>query len=323
MQSEMEYIYRTYQLRSFSKAAESLYITQPALSMAIRKVEDSLGMPIFDRSVRPMGLTAAGEAYIDYIKKTYYLEQEMNQRLQDIRSVYTGSIRMGGSHYINAYILPNVLAGFTTEHPNISIEIVESSSDALSKMLKEREVDLTFNCNPKFMADFERYPAFEDHILLAVPKTFEINKKLTGQALCASDIISHRHLLSDCPCVTLDTFQRTEFILLAAGNNLRDRVKQLFHEANFKPIIKMELSQLVTAYHLADASLGATFVSDRLVTTNQDNLFYYKLDSALTARLFYMLLPSKMYTSRAVHSFVDYCMCCLNAPKEQKHEAYD
>ena len=73
MQSEMEYIYRTYQLRSFSKAAESLYITQPALSMAIRKVEDSLGMPIFDRSVRPMGLTAAGETYIDYIKKTYYL----------------------------------------------------------------------------------------------------------------------------------------------------------------------------------------------------------------------------------------------------------
>lgn len=323
MQSEMEYIYRTYQLRSFSKAAESLYITQPALSMAIRKVEDSLGMPIFDRSVRPMGLTAAGEAYIDYIKKTYYLEQEMNQRLQDIRSVNTGSIRMGGSHYINAYILPNVLAEFTTEHPNISIEIVESSSDALSKMLKEREVDLTFNCNPKFMADFERYPAFEDHILLAVPKTFEINKKLTGQALRASDIISHRHLLPVCPCVTLDTFQRTEFILLAAGNNLRDRAKQLFHEANFKPIIKMELSQLVTAYHLADASLGATFVSDRLVTTNQDNLLYYKLDSALTTRLFYMLLPSKMYTSRAVHSFVDYCMCCLNAPKEQKHEAYD
>lgn len=317
MNSEMEYIYRVYQLRSFSKAAESLYITQPALSMAIHKVEDSLGMPIFDRSVRPIGLTVAGEAYIDYIQKMCYLEQEMNQRIQDIRSVNTGNIRMGGSHYINAYILPNVLKGFMAEHPNISIEIVESGSDTLSKMLKERQVDLTFNCNPKFMADFERYPAFEDHILLAVPKAFEVNQKLMEQALCASDIISHRHFLSDCPCVTLDTFQQTEFIMLVAGNNLRDRTNQLFREANFKPIVKMELSQLVTAYHLADASLGATFVSDRLVTTNQDNLFYYKLDSALTARLFYMLLPSKTYTSQAVRSFVNYCMYCLKAPKKK------
>ena len=57
MQTEMEYVYRVYQEKSFSKAAEDLFLTQPALSMAVRKVEDSLGMPIFDRSVRPMRLT--------------------------------------------------------------------------------------------------------------------------------------------------------------------------------------------------------------------------------------------------------------------------
>ena len=62
MQTEMEYVYRVYQEKSFSKAAEDLYITQPALSQAIRKVENALGMPIFDRSVRPMALTQAGKA---------------------------------------------------------------------------------------------------------------------------------------------------------------------------------------------------------------------------------------------------------------------
>lgn len=307
MLPEMEYVYRVYQEKSFTKAAESLYLTQPALSMAIRKVEESLGMPIFDRSVRPLGLTPAGEAYLEYIRQTIYLDQEMQQQMQDIREVNTGSIRFGGSHYINAYIMPQVLAGFCQQYPHVSIDIVESSSAVLSQMLNRRELDLTMNCNPRFMQGFERYPAFEDHILLAVPKSFRVNCALEGQWLSASDIAAGKHLTLDCPCVGLDVFRDVEFILLNPGNNLHDRALQLFQEAGFPPKIKLELSQLVTAYHLADASLGATFVSDRLVMPQEDNLVYYKLDSELTNRMFYMLLPQRKYTSQAVRAFIRYC----------------
>lgn len=311
MQAEMEYVYRVYQEKSFTKAAEALYLTQPALSMAIRKVEDSLGMPIFDRSVRPMGLTPAGEAYIEYIRSTLYLEQEMQQHMQDIREVNTGSICVGGSHYINAYILPQVLAGFSREYPRVAIDIVETSSAKLTQMLDRREVDITFNCNPRFMQDFERYPAFVDHILLAVPKAFPVNAALQAQRLTSEDIAAKRHLQLDCPCVALEAFRHIDFILLNPGNNLYDRANQLFQEAAFRPHIKLELSQLVTAYHLADASIGATFVSDRLVVPSPDNLYYYKLDSDLTNRLFYMLLPKRKYISQAVRTFVDYCMDAL------------
>lgn len=73
----------------------------------------------------------------------------------------------------------------------------------------------------------------------------------------------------------------------------------------------MELSQLVTAYHLAEASLGAAFVSDRLVLHGENNLCYYKLDSALTTRMFYMLLLNRKYTSNAVRAFVDFCTLSL------------
>ena len=311
MQTEMEYVYRVYQEKSFTKAAENLYLTQPALSMAIRKVEDSLGMPIFDRSVRPMGLTPAGEAYIAFIQNTQYLEQELQQQMQDIREVNTGSVRMGGSHYINAYIMPKVLAGFSKEYPRVKIDIVESSSAILSQMLGRRELDITFNCNPQFMLDFERYPAFEDHLLLAVPKAFKISDALIEKSLGANDIIAQRHLQPDCPCVTLDSFRNLDFILLNPGNNLHDRARQLFQEAGFSPRVKLELSQLVTAYHLANASMGATFISDRLVIHAEDNLYYYKVDSELTKRMFYMLLPNRKYTSKAVRAFVDYCALAL------------
>ena len=311
MQSEMAYVYKVFQEKSFTKAAEELFMTQPALSMAIRKVEDSLGMPIFDRSVRPMGLTLAGKAYIEFIENTLNLEQELQQQIQDIREINTGSVRMGGSHYINAYIMPRVLAGFSQKYPRVNIDLVESSSAILSQMLARREVDITFNCNPNFMQGFERYPAFEDHILLAVPKSLNIKDILIEKSLSANDVANRRHLQPDCPCVTLNSFRNLEFILLAPGNNLHDRTEQLFQEANFTPKVRMELSQLVTAYHLANVSLGATFISDRLIVFGEDNLLYYKLDSELTTRIFYMLLPNRKYTSKAVRAFVDYCTSVL------------
>ena len=70
MQQDMQYVYELYKEGNFSRAAAKLFISQPALSMAIQKTEASIGMPLFDRSTRPMRLTPAGEIYIDAIKKT-------------------------------------------------------------------------------------------------------------------------------------------------------------------------------------------------------------------------------------------------------------
>ena len=75
-----EYVYAVYEEKSFSKAAQKLYITQPALSTAIKKVEKKIGTPIFDRSTSPIGLTPGGEVYIDAIEKLFALEQNtLNQ----------------------------------------------------------------------------------------------------------------------------------------------------------------------------------------------------------------------------------------------------
>ena len=83
MQQEMEYIYEVYREKNFTRAAENLYITQPALSMAIQKAEERIGIPIFDRSTRPISLTDAGEAYIDYIESTRHLDAEFDRQIRD------------------------------------------------------------------------------------------------------------------------------------------------------------------------------------------------------------------------------------------------
>jgi DNA-binding transcriptional LysR family regulator len=312
MQQEMKYVYQVYLDGSFSKAAEKLFLTQPALSIAIQKIETGLGMQLFDREQRPLTLTPAGEVYIDMIKKTMDLEQETTQKLNDIQDLESGTIRIGGSHYLNAYILPEVLAGFSNQYPKIQLELVENSSAALSEMLSEHKIDLTFNCSPKFIHNFKRYPAFYDTLLLAVPEADPIHQTLGSFALSAHDILNGRHLEKDCPSVPLKEFKELSFILLSSGNNLYDRSQQMFSDAGFKPNVKMVLSQLVTAYHMAEKSFAATFISDRLVQSNSSGLKFYKIDSDLIYRLFYILLPERKYTSFATQRFIDYFVEYMN-----------
>ena len=86
MAPELTYLYAVYTEGSFSKAAEKLFITQPALSIAIKKIEDEIGMPLFDRKKKPLTLTDAGEIYIDAIKKMQITEMESMQKINDIKN---------------------------------------------------------------------------------------------------------------------------------------------------------------------------------------------------------------------------------------------
>ena len=109
MQQEMKYIYTVYRHGSFSKAAEELFLTQPALSISVQKVEHELGLSLFNRDKKPLELTEAGKIYIQKIEQIQHLEEELSAQLNDLTDLKTGSLKIGGTHYFNAYILPPVL----------------------------------------------------------------------------------------------------------------------------------------------------------------------------------------------------------------------
>lgn len=301
---EMLYVYTIWQQGSFSKAAEKLYLTQPTLSMAIRKLEKELGMPLFDRKHHPVKLTDAGEIYLDTVRKVQQLEREQKQKLQDIKNLVTGSIRLGGTHYLNAYILPELLVGFNRLYPGITLQIMENSSFALGEMLARRELDMTFNCKPELIQEYPHYPMFEDRILLAVPRENPLHRQYGETALTAQQVLEGRHLDEDCPKAPLDWFAEEDFILLSKGNNLHERAWQMFQESGIQPHVKLVLNQLVTAFHLAEAAMGVTFVSDRIIYPHNDRLLYYPLESSLANRIFYILLPQNTYVPVAVRKLI-------------------
>lgn len=306
MNSEMRYVYTVWQEGSFSKAAKKLYLTQPALSIAVRKLEDRIGMPLFDRKRKPLALTVAGEIYIDTVKKEMLLEQEQQQRFADIRNLATGTIRLGATHYLNAYILPKVLTSFNRLYPGIELKIVEGSASTVARMLEEHQIDVTFNCSPEFVRDFPRVEMFEDRILLAVPADDPIHATYRESALTAAQVVAGVHKDPEVPLIGLEAFSELPLILLRKGNNLHERSKEMFREAGVEPVVKMELAQLVTAFHLAEAGMGATFVSDRIVGPQNDSLLYYPLAGETARRIFYILTPKDAYVPLAVRRLVEF-----------------
>lgn len=308
MEQEMRYIWQVWREGSFSKAAEKLYMTQPALSIAVKRVEANLGAELFDRSRHPLKLTQAGEAYIETIRRVRYLEEELERQITDLRGMQTGRVRIGGTHYLNCYLLAGAMAEFSQRWPHVELELMEASSADLAAALGRRELDLIFNCDPALIARFEHRPAFRDHLLLAVHEQTPLPEELRAKALSAADILEGVHLREETAKVPLAAFRELSFLLLGPGNNLNARGRQMFEEAGFTPKIKMMVSQMVTSFRLADNGLGAVFVSDRLIRSPSSHLRFFRLETPQATRLFYILQPERSYTPFAVRAFADFAV---------------
>ena len=109
---QLRYFVAVAEAGHLTNAAKKLNVAQPALSVSIARLEKEVGVPLFDRKHHPLKLTEAGEIYLDTARKIRQLEREQTQKLQDIQNLVTGTIRLGGTHYLNAYILPELLVGF-------------------------------------------------------------------------------------------------------------------------------------------------------------------------------------------------------------------
>ena len=305
IQNELTYIQMVYQKGSFSKAAQALCLTQPALSIAIHKIEDEIGMPLFDRNQKPLGLTEAGHLYISKIKQMQILEDELKSQLLDLSSMNRGSIKIGATSYIISCILPPVLMRFKQQYPSIQLNIIEAGSYELREMLQEQKLDMTFVSQLEKDSHFSRHPGFQDHLILSVPVSFQINEALKDFALSGRDIRSGRHLDVSFPSVDLKVFKKTPFILLEDKYNLRVRANAFFEEAGIQPNICMEAAQILTTYALARAGIGAVFLPDRAVGGDSSETVFYKLASSQTARDMSIATNSKSYISCATQRFIE------------------
>ena len=130
-----KYVYEVYKERSFTKAAQNLYISQPSLSARIKKIEEIIGEPLFDRSTTPLQLTEVGKVYIEAAEEITQIEQRVENYINDLAGLKTGNLAVGASTLFAAYVVPSLITQFNQKFPDVHIQLIEGNTAELEEML--------------------------------------------------------------------------------------------------------------------------------------------------------------------------------------------
>ena len=301
-----KYVYEVYKERSFTKAAQNLYISQPSLSARIKKIEEIIGAPLFDRSTTPLQLTEVGKVYIEAAEEITQIEQRVENYINDLAGLKTGNLAVGASTLFAAYVVPSLITQFNQKFPDVHIQLIEGNTAELEEMLGSNALDFVIDNYHYDSILYNKELYCEENILLAVPKHFAVNEELGMYQLSYKNIKNKNYLNQKYPAVPLGRFADLPFIMLTQGNDTRTRGDRLCRNVGFKPNIVLEFNQQSTAYMASSTQLGATFISDILVSQlpTFENLVYYKLDGEEAKRKVFFYYKTHKYKTRVMEEFV-------------------
>ena len=301
-----KYVYEVYKERSFTKAAQNLYISQPSLSARIKKIEEIIGEPLFDRSTTPLQLTEVGKVYIEAAEEITQIEQRVENYINDLAGLKTGNLAVGASTLFAAYVVPSLITQFNQKFPDVHIQLIEGNTAELEEMLGSNAQDFVIDNYHYDSILYNKELYCEENILLAVPKHFAVNEELGMYQLSYKNIKNKNYLNQKYPAVPLGRFADLPFIMLTQGNDTRTRGDRLCRNVGFKPNIVLEFNQQSTAYMASSTQLGATFISDILVSQlpTFENLVYYKLDGEEAKRKVFFYYKTHKYKTRVMEEFI-------------------
>jgi DNA-binding transcriptional LysR family regulator len=225
--------------RSFSRAAERLARTQPAISIAIKKLEDEIGTPLLDRSRKNVALTDAGEIIHEHAQKILHLRREATRAVEELRQLHHGKVTVGANESTSLYFLPKIILAFRQQHPQIKVEVYRTFSERLPREIKEHRVDfglLSFDPQDRELA---AVPVLEDELVL---------------------ILNPGHPLVQKPKVTVKDLGHESFLAHNVKSPSRDKVIQFFRDHEVPLNISIELATIETIKKFVEMNLGVAFV---------------------------------------------------------------
>jgi DNA-binding transcriptional LysR family regulator len=155
--------------RSFRKAAEELYLTQPAVSLQIKALEEDLGVQLFDRTGAQARLTAAGTVLLGYARRAHELLISAEHQIAALNGKLAGRLTLGASTTIAQYVLPRLLGEFSKEHPGVSPTLISGNTEQMVQAVNEQKIALGFIEGPARSRDVSTEPFLRDELVLIVP----------------------------------------------------------------------------------------------------------------------------------------------------------
>lgn len=297
----MDYVYEVYKEKSFTKAAEKLYISQPALSATIGKLEKQLGYPIFNRNGKEVTPTYIGEKYIKAAEEMLLIQKNLEMELDDLLKLRKGTITVGSTTFIVSYVLPGLLKKFGEKYPGIELRILVEQSTTLYEKLEKGLVDVAIDNALSKSPDYEYVPLFRERILLGVPAACPKNNALEGFQISVEALKASDCNYDSLPRVRISEFSDQSFVLLKNGNKMRQIAGNIFRESSINPAIAYEFDQLMTSLSFAENGFGLCFLTDTILkyVGPSPHIVYYLPDTEFSERTLYMIHKKSRYLSYA------------------------
>lgn len=252
--NKLEYIIKVAELGNITKASEELYMTQPALSHFLTKVEKEEGVKLFDRTTSPITLTYEGEKYIETAKKILELNSQLKEEMAQVTSSRKGRIRIGIPPLRAAGMLPKFLPVYTEQFPLVEFQTVEHNSRQLREDVLKGSVDFAVLPLLGNFKEFECIPLCKEEMVL-VSRMGKLDKSQYTESEDSRRIVDITKLKDE------------KFVLLGQGHGSRGAMDILFELHGYKPKIFMETTNNETAFGLAAVGLGLAVVPVSTVET--------------------------------------------------------
>jgi DNA-binding transcriptional LysR family regulator len=228
---------------SFRKAAEELYLTQPAVSLQIKALEEDLGVQLFDRTGSRIALTAAGDVLLDYSKQVSALLGRAEQAIVALSGDHAGHLALGASTTIAQYVLPRLLGAFRREHPRVQLTLIGGNTERIVEAVASQKIALGFIEGPAHDRTVKTEPFLQDELVLIVSTAHEWAERI---AVAPAEIAA------------------VPLLMRERGSGTRQIVEAALETKGVKRNtmhIVMELDSTEAIKSAVEAGLGAGFVS--------------------------------------------------------------
>ena len=228
---------------SFRKAAEELYLTQPAVSLQIKALEEDVGVQLFDRTGTHISLTAAGEILLNYCHQVKTLLAQTEQEIAALGGEHSGELALGASTTIAQYVLPRLLGEFCREHPRVHPTLVSGNTEHIVEAVEKQRISLGFIEGPARSRDVKTEPFLQDELVL---------------------IVSNAHEWAERTSVSCSEIASIPLLMRERGSGTRHVIELALERQGIKRNsmhIVMELDSTEAIKSAVEAGLGIGFVS--------------------------------------------------------------
>ena len=244
--NQLEVLIAVAQEKSFSRAADSLHRTQPAISQAIRRLETEIGEPLFDRSSKDGTLTAAGRVLFDLAQQMLNMRKHAHSAIRELKDVQRGKLTLSANEYTVMYLL-SILPEFRARHPHIKIEVKRSCASRISSEILGRDAEIGIVSFKPSDTAIATLPVMTDELALIVAP---------DRALAQKKVVSVRELGAE------------SFIAHNVPSPYRERVIKTFEKYKTPLNISMEMPTLESIKRFVELGMGVALVP-RLTAQNE------------------------------------------------------